>query len=75
MNFGHQDSAGRPIKKGDRVRWRGEEYTVKGFRLLTVSGRLVPAVEFVEPLHLNAVPDEMSVDLITSPDNGTKHYV
>lgn len=60
----HQDSTGRPIRKGDRVRFRGEEYTIKAFG--DAYGPLgVPTIEFEETeVHTTEVPDEMSVDRI-----------
>ena len=59
-----QDSAGQPITVGDRVRWRGQLYTIKAFGKAV--GRFgTRTITFAEPPHLtNEVPDEMAVDLI-----------
>ncbi len=60
---GPTDSRNNPVRVGDRVRWRGETYTIAGF----VPGAGIHgthAVEFVEPRHLDEVPDEVSIDLI-----------
>ena len=57
------DSKGTPIFAGDRVRWRGREYTIKAFGPPT--GRFGTCViEFEEPRHSTEDPDEISVDLI-----------
>lgn len=59
----HQDSVGRPIKVGDRVRWRGDEYTIKAFG--EPGGAFgAPLLEFEEALKFHGVPDETQVDLI-----------
>lgn len=59
-----QDSTGRTIGVGDRVNWRGQNYTIKAFG--DPVGRLVTRViEFEEPLHIqDEVPDEIDVDLV-----------
>jgi hypothetical protein len=58
------DSTGAPIKVGDRVRWRGQQYTIKSFGPRT--GRLgTHEIEFNEPRHIpDEVPDEIAVDLV-----------
>ncbi len=61
----HYDSTGRPIRVGDRVRWRGREYTIKAF-LDTKAMNGVHHVEFNEPRHLDEQPDEFSIDLAGS---------
>ena len=59
----HQDSTGRPIEVGSRVRFRGQEYTIKAF-----PGDHWPLrLEFEEELHTPEVPTEESVDLVTDP--------
>ncbi len=65
MNEGErQDSSGRPIKEGDRVRFRGKEYTIKKFR--PGLGRFRSAqIEFEEPCDRDEVPDEIGVDLVS----------
>lgn len=59
-----QDSAGRPIAVGDRVRWRGEIYTIKAFGDPT--GRYgTRTISFEESLHItDEVPDEIGVDRV-----------
>jgi hypothetical protein len=65
---GPMDSAGRPIKVGDSVAWRGQRYTIRGFGE-SVGRSDTRAIEFEEPLHVeDEVPDEIGVDLVqTSP--------
>lgn len=58
-----QDSTGRPIKVGDRVRFRGQEYTIKDFAYGQGSFGTA-AIEFEEDQHISEVADEISVDLI-----------
>ncbi len=68
-----QDSTGQLIFVGDRVRWRGDPYTVKGFGPRT--GRLNSAIlEFEEPIASYILtdpnfepPDEISVDKVLEP--------
>lgn len=56
-----QDSTGNPIHVGDKVRFRGREYTIKSFT--PCKGRLgICAIEFQEPVHTSEVPDEIGVD-------------
>lgn len=58
-----QDSTGKPIYIGDRVRFRGKNYTIKKF--LPRSGRHATSqIEFEEPQHTTEVADEISVDKI-----------
>ena len=59
--IGHYDSAGRPIEVGSRVRFRGQEYTIKAFHFVGWTVRL----EFEEEIHTTEVPTEVSVDVIT----------
>lgn len=60
----YYDSAGRSIREGNRVRFRGEVYTIKSFK--PGEGRSgTAAIEFEEPeIHTEEVPDEWSVDLV-----------
>ncbi len=61
-----QDSTGKPIRIGDRVRFRGKEYTIKGFSY--GRGRFnIATVEFEEPQHTSEVADEISVDFVGLP--------
>ena len=59
-----QDSTGRPIGVGDRVRWRGQIYTIKAF--VDPVGRCgTRTIVFEEPRHVSdEVPDEIAVDLV-----------
>ena len=59
-----QDSTGREIRVGDRVRWRGQIYTIKAFG--EAVGRFgTRAIEFEETLHFGGeIPDEIAVDLV-----------
>ena len=57
------DSMSRPIKEGSRVRFRGQEYTIKEF--LPGKGRWdCAAIVFEEEQHVDEVADECSVDLV-----------
>lgn len=61
MNY--QDSSGKGISIGDRVRFRGYVYTIDSFQ--PGEGRSgIATVGFREPSHLLEVPDEWSVDLM-----------
>jgi len=58
--MGPMDSTGIPIDIGDRVRFRGEEFTIKSFGGETSHGK---SMEFEEPItHTNEIPCEFSVD-------------
>jgi hypothetical protein len=58
-----QDSTGKPIAVGDRVRFRGRVYTITAFR--PGQGRFgSAAIEFDEPCHTTETPDEVSVDFV-----------
>lgn len=57
------DSTGKPIYIGDRVKFRGEEFTIKSFGKRSYRGMIT--IEFEEPItHTEEIPDEFSVDLI-----------
>lgn len=58
------DSTGKYIMIGDRVRFRGKEYTIKNFKAGV--GRIgTMGIEFVEDeVHTDEQPDEISVDLV-----------
>ena len=58
-----RDSTGKVINKGDKVLFRGQEYTIKEFH--HGKGRLgTAAIEFEENIHTDEIPDEIGVDLI-----------
>lgn len=57
------DSTGKLIQVGDRVRFRGQNYTIAAFE--PGAGRLETArICFSEPCHFPEAADEISVDLI-----------
>jgi len=57
----NQDSTGKPIKRGDRVRFRGREYDILNFGKMTNAGR---EIILHGPVHTSETPTEWSVDLI-----------
>ena len=58
------DSTGKPVSIGDRVRFRGKEYTIKDFT--SYGGRHGTAtIEFVEEQHTEETADEISIDLVS----------
>lgn len=61
MAYKHYDSTGTLINEGDRVKFRGEEYTIKCF-LNTLGACGTDQIEFVEEQHTTEVADEVSVD-------------
>lgn len=59
----HQDSAGRPIDVGDKVRFRGTVFTIAEF--LLGKGRFsCDGIRFTDEPETDEMPDEISVDLI-----------
>jgi hypothetical protein len=64
------DSSGQEIQPGDRVSFRGVEFTVKGAG--PQKGRFDTfVVEFEEPVeHTTEVPDEVSIDFISREGQG-----
>jgi len=58
-----QDSTGNNIFIGDKVRFRGKEYTIKIFGT-TVGTFGTHVIYFNEKQHTTEIADEMSVDLI-----------
>lgn len=62
-NGTHYDSAGNVIHEGSRVRFRGEEYTIK--RFLDSTGACgTSQIEFNEVQHTTEIADEISIDKI-----------
>lgn len=58
-----RDSAGKQIRVGNRVRFRGEIYVIADFGPRT--GRLNTwTIVFDRPPHVDEVPDEIGVDLV-----------
>jgi len=59
----YQDSTGKDIKIGDRVRFRGRVYTIQ--RFIPGEGSLETArITFIEPQHTAEDACETSVDLV-----------
>jgi len=63
IKMDHFDSTGKPVKEGDRVRYRGEEYTIKRF-LESTGACNTPQIEFEEEQHVKEIADEISIDLL-----------
>lgn len=59
-----QDSTGKILCVGDTVRFRGQLYTLKEFGSETGAAG-TPTLFFEEPLHVDEIPDEISVDLVS----------
>lgn len=59
----HFDSTGYVIKEGDRVKFRGQVYTIKKF-LKTKGACNTSQIEFEEEQHTEEIADEISVDKI-----------
>jgi hypothetical protein len=60
----HYDSTGKVVTEGNRVRFRGQEYTIKRF-LETTGACGTSQIEFEEEQHTEEVADEISIDLIS----------
>ena len=58
------DSTGQRIKIGDRVRFRGKDYTIESFSESKLASR-IQAIQMTEPVHTDEQPTEFSVDLLT----------
>ena len=61
---GCMDSTGKPVRIGNRVRFRGQLFTVKNFK--PGKGRAGTSVlVFEEPItHTDEIPDEVSIDMV-----------
>ena len=59
----HYDSTGKPVVEGDKVRFRGQEYTIKCF-LDTTGACGTSQIEFVEEQHTTEIADEISIDRV-----------
>lgn len=59
----HYDSTGKVVTEGNRVRFRGQKYTIKRF-LETRGACGTSQIEFEEKQHTEEVADEISIDLI-----------
>ena len=66
MNYrGYQDSAGRPIAVGDRVRFRGTIHTIKAFHRGKGPAGNCARIEFNEEQQTPEPASEFSVDLVS----------
>ena len=59
----HYDSTGKVVNEGDKVRFRGEEYTIKCF-LESTGACGTSQIEFNEEQPVAEVADEISIDKI-----------
>ena len=57
----HYDSTGKVVNEGDKVRFRGEEYTIECF-LETTGACGTSQIKFVEEQHIPEIADEISID-------------
>jgi len=60
----HYDSTGKIVTVGNRVRFRGDDYTIKRF-LESTGACNTSQIEFEEEQHVPEVADEISIDLLT----------
>jgi hypothetical protein len=60
MNY---DSTGKFVGIGDKVRFRGQAYTIKAF-LKTTGACGTSQIEFNEEQHTKEIADEISIDKI-----------
>jgi hypothetical protein len=66
----YEDSTGRTLRVGDRVRFRGTAYTIRAFHAGEGRGGTA-RLEFVEPQHTDEPADEVSVDLLLEKESST----
>jgi len=59
----HADSTGRQIKLGDKIKFRGQEYTLKGFGPNEPEYDVATLI-FEEEVHTIEVPHECNVDKV-----------
>jgi len=57
----YADSTGKPIEIGDKIKFRGQEYTLKDFGPIEKQYGVATLV-FEEPVHTPEVPHECNVD-------------
>ena len=60
----YADSTGRPIEAGDRIRFRGKEFTLKGFGPNEETYGVATLLFEEEITHTPEVPHECNVDKI-----------
>lgn len=58
------DSTGTPVHAGDKVRFRGQHYTLKGVKESGAGAFGTNTFEMEEELHVAETPDEISIDLV-----------
>ncbi len=57
------DSTNKEVEIGDKVRFRGETYTIKKFNPgMGLYG--TSSIEFEEPIHTTEIPDEITIDFL-----------
>lgn len=61
----HADSTGRQIKPGDKIKFRGHDYTLKGFGPNEEEYGVATLI-FEEELQTIEVPHECNVDKVTT---------
>ena len=59
----YEDGMGKPITEGDKVKFRGKQYTIKKF-LDSKGACETNQIEFFEDQHTEEIADEISVDKI-----------
>lgn len=64
----HMDSAGKPIAKGNRVKFRGKEYTIEEFVEGEGTHGTARIVFEEEEVHTTEPPNETNVDLVQHQD-------
>ena len=61
------DSTGKPVMIGDRVRFRGQDYTIAEFINPGEGSCGTSQIRFEEDVHTEEIADEISIDLIQNP--------
>lgn len=61
----HADSTGKQIKFGDKIKFRGQEYTLKGFGPNDLEYDVATLI-FEEEVHTTEVPHECNVDKVVT---------
>ncbi len=59
----HGDSTGKIIHIGDKLRFRGQEYTLKAFGPIEDDYGVATLI-FEEPVHTEEIPHECNVDKV-----------
>lgn len=61
----HADSTGKPIVVGDRIRFRGQEFTLKEFGPIEAVYEVATLIFEEEVTHTPEIPHECNVDLVS----------